>query len=151
VPLTAAEEKARLRAQYAAEDQTMNGTGASSSVDTPPRPTTASSIASSAALSRDPSISRGKQKAPPPEVPPVPPPLMPRPPMEYIQETQEQDEMLQKHSASLDSTWSGEAPVLEDAVLDRRFTTTPPNDGTVRPPLPPKVAMRGEHDAPPYY
>ncbi|KAG6853059.1 hypothetical protein C0991_007170 [Blastosporella zonata] len=61
--LTAAEEKALLHAQYAAQDaraRQQNGL-----------------VGSSAAVN--------------PSTPPPPPPLMPRPPVEYIQETQEED------------------------------------------------------------
>ncbi|KAG1756845.1 uncharacterized protein EDB91DRAFT_1262397 [Suillus paluster] len=68
-PLTAAEEKAQLRAKYAAEDRQTNGSAspsASGSISHHPLPSSA--------------------LAPPP-----PPPLMPRPPAEYIQETQEED------------------------------------------------------------
>ncbi|KAK0482681.1 hypothetical protein IW261DRAFT_1048759 [Armillaria novae-zelandiae] len=57
--MTAAEEKAMLKAKYAMEDQ-VNGSS----------PSIASSSSSSV---------------------PAPPPLMPRPPAEYIQETQEED------------------------------------------------------------
>ncbi|KAG0707826.1 hypothetical protein DFH29DRAFT_599883 [Suillus ampliporus] len=67
-PLTAAEEKAQLRAKYAAEDQQANGNGSAS----------ASGSISHHAL-------------PSSAAPPPPPPLMPRPPAEYIQETQEED------------------------------------------------------------
>lgn len=67
-PLTAAEEKAQLRAKYAAEEQQVNG-----NVSTSP-----SGFISHHPLNAVPS-------------PPPPPPLMPRPPAEYIQETQEED------------------------------------------------------------
>ncbi|PBK93290.1 hypothetical protein ARMGADRAFT_1063369 [Armillaria gallica] len=62
--MTAAEEKAMLKAKYAKEDQ-VNGSGGS--------------IASSSSSSV-----------------PAPPPLMPRPPAEYIQETQEEDERVSR-------------------------------------------------------
>ncbi|KAF9462710.1 hypothetical protein BDZ94DRAFT_1290119 [Collybia nuda] len=70
--MTAAEEKALLKAQYAAEDARAakpraNGYG-------PGRPESSSA-----------------RSQPPPSTPPPPPPLMPRPPVEYIQETQEED------------------------------------------------------------
>ncbi|KAF8552577.1 hypothetical protein OG21DRAFT_1486082 [Imleria badia] len=68
-PLTAAEEKAQLRAKYEAEQQAMvNGHAA----DELP--------------SRHPYATATTNDAPPP-----PPPLRPRPPVEYIQETQEAD------------------------------------------------------------
>jgi hypothetical protein len=66
-PLTAAEEKAQLRAKYAAEEQQTNGHG------------NGSPSASSSGFPF------------PPNGDPSPPPLMPRPPVEYIQETQEED------------------------------------------------------------
>ena len=69
-PLTAAEEKAQLRAKYEAEQQPMvNGYAP----DTPP--------------SRHPYATAAPSNA----VPPPPPPLLPRPPADYIQETQEAD------------------------------------------------------------
>ncbi|KIK39851.1 hypothetical protein CY34DRAFT_25074 [Suillus luteus UH-Slu-Lm8-n1] len=69
-PLTAAEEKAQLRAKYAAEEQQANGNApASASGFTSHYPSPSSTVHS----------------------PPPPPPLMPRPPAEYIQETQEED------------------------------------------------------------
>ncbi|KAG2150646.1 uncharacterized protein EDB93DRAFT_327356 [Suillus bovinus] len=69
-PLTAAEEKAQLRAKYAAEEQQANGNvSASASSFVPHHPSPSNAVLS----------------------PPPPPPLMPRPPAEYIQETQEQD------------------------------------------------------------
>ncbi|KAK0463499.1 uncharacterized protein EV420DRAFT_1638435 [Desarmillaria tabescens] len=64
--MTAAEEKAMLKAKYATEDQ-VNGSNGS----------IASSSSSSAPA-------------------PAPPPLMPRPPAEYIQETQEEDARVSK-------------------------------------------------------
>lgn len=70
-PLTAAEEKAQLRAKYAAEEQQANGNGSASA---------------SGFVSHHPPPSSAV-----PSYPPPPPPLMPRPPAEYIQETQEED------------------------------------------------------------
>ncbi|KAH0826905.1 hypothetical protein J3R83DRAFT_4497 [Lanmaoa asiatica] len=69
-PLTAAEEKAQLRAKYEAEQQGV-----------------ANGHASDAPLYRHPYASA----TPTSEAPPPPPPLLPRPPVEYIQETQEAD------------------------------------------------------------
>ncbi|KAG1837047.1 hypothetical protein DFJ58DRAFT_734590 [Suillus subalutaceus] len=69
-PLTAAEEKAQLRAKYAAEEQQANGNV-------------------SASASGFNSHHRSPSSAVPSPAPP--PPLMPRPPVEYIQETQEED------------------------------------------------------------
>lgn len=70
-PLTAAEEKAQLRAKYAAEEQQANG-----------------NVSTSASGFN--SHHRSPSGAVPSSAPP-PPPLMPRPPAEYIQETQEED------------------------------------------------------------
>jgi len=125
-PLTAAEEKALLQARMAAEQPS----GASPPAPPPrlrspapasasPRPpyltyqTTGSSVSDIAP--RDPSISAGKQRAPtntnlpagsglgralsmtaPFAVPPAPPPLAPRPPKEYIQQTQEEDAKIRR-------------------------------------------------------
>lgn len=77
-PLTAAEEKALLKAQYEAEDQ-----GAGFSVTVP--------------------AAAGPSTFPTPNVDslPPPPPLAPRPPVEYIQETQEEDARLQAERASV--------------------------------------------------
>ncbi|KAF5378344.1 hypothetical protein D9615_008708 [Tricholomella constricta] len=134
--LTAAEEKALLKAQYAARDaraaaqqqqqqqqQRGNGVG-------PSRPT--SSVLQ------------------PHSSPPAPPPLMPRPPVEYIQETQEEDARVSKFAMN------GTFPADEALALAHPLptkTSTPPLD--VRPfspfapafdsippppPLPPKPA-----------
>jgi hypothetical protein len=92
--LTAAEEKALLRARYAAEEAEasppyVNGNGNANGHHhvnnvnyTPHRPGTAQSASQPASRSPTPE---------PPATPPPPPPLMPRPPVEYIQETQEED------------------------------------------------------------
>jgi len=73
-PLTAAEEKAQLRAKYEAEQQAaVNG----HAPDAPPHPRHPYATATPTC------------EAPLP--PPPPPPLLPRPPVEYIQETQEAD------------------------------------------------------------
>ncbi|KAH7921057.1 hypothetical protein BV22DRAFT_756639 [Leucogyrophana mollusca] len=69
-PLTAAEEKALLRAKYEAEEHQGNGF-ASPSYHQPHH--------------------NGSASTPSPPPPPPPPPLMPRPPAEYIQETQMED------------------------------------------------------------
>lgn len=71
-PLTAAEEKAQLRAKYEAEEQASSLNGHALDA-TPPRHPYATATPTSE------------------EPPPPPPPLMPRPPAEYIQETQEAD------------------------------------------------------------
>ena len=76
-PLTAAEEKAMLRARYEAEER---GNGASSADPNPssqPPPPVVFSL-----------------PPPSPDPAPTPPPLMPRPPSDYIQETQDEDARL---------------------------------------------------------
>ncbi|KIJ59700.1 hypothetical protein HYDPIDRAFT_177738 [Hydnomerulius pinastri MD-312] len=67
-PLTAAEEKAQLNARYAAEERAANGMSNGNGFAPHPYANGASSSA-----------------------PPPPPPLMPRPPVEYIHETQQED------------------------------------------------------------
>lgn len=107
-PLTAAEEKARLRAQFDAED------AVSRSSDRPARPRTAGSIVEP----RDPEIKRGKMRAPD-SPPPPPPPLMPRPPKEYIRETLRRDTQTQEQLARLlanNSLNLAEAPPLPPKV-----------------------------------
>ncbi|KAF8055857.1 hypothetical protein FPV67DRAFT_1567047 [Lyophyllum atratum] len=125
--LTAAEEKALLKAQYAAQDarvaakqnqqhqpqQRENGAGSS-------RPT-------SSAIH-------------PPSSPPPPPPLMPRPPVEYIQETQDEDARV--------SMFAMNGKIPSDDALGHSLplkTNTPPLDMT---PFSPFVAGF-EHSIPP--
>ncbi|EJD53311.1 hypothetical protein AURDEDRAFT_157883 [Auricularia subglabra TFB-10046 SS5] len=128
-PLTAAEEKARLKAQYAAEDAEVAASSISGSSKPPQRPTTASSIVEP----RDPAIKQGKMR----EVlmPPVPPPLMPRPPREYIQETMRRDTQSQEQLAKL---------LQDPSMLELRSTSPIPALPTAvppPPPLPPKIPL----------
>lgn len=109
-PLSAAEEKARLRAQYEAEEAeagtAANGvvpdTRASGSHSRRPTQSSVSDPHSSflenaphlndpMTLSRDPTIKQGKQRA---THSGTPPPLLPKPPSDYIEETQAEDERL---------------------------------------------------------
>lgn len=143
-PLTAAEEKAQLRAKYEAEEQaSANG----HAVDATP--------------------SRHPYAAATPTSSAPPPPLMPRPPTEYIQETQEAD----LRGRYYDSLGVGLASALDvltpvpariappvsnphlnirpfspfDAGLgyDTRAVTSPaPVHGHVRPPPPPPPAAQ---------
>ncbi|KAG6918822.1 hypothetical protein DXG01_011225 [Tephrocybe rancida] len=77
--LTAAEEKALLRAQYAAQDARAKQQQQQQQQQQQPRENgTGSSRPPSSAIL-------------PTSTPPPPPPLMPRPPVEYIQETQAED------------------------------------------------------------
>ncbi|TDL27334.1 hypothetical protein BD410DRAFT_835623 [Rickenella mellea] len=160
-PLTAAEEKARLRAQYEAED--ADGGGPSNMRPTLSSHTTSSSSQSGMTLSRDPSISFGKLKLDNMDddvtPPPPPPPLLPRPPADYIQETQQEDartqaeeEILKVDPNSSDMV-SWEMPTPDYSMNARAFSPldTLPNgngltenigsDGPHRPPLPPKVPI----------
>jgi hypothetical protein len=115
-PLTAAEEKARLKAQYEAEEQQANSSSSSS-------------------------LPTIQQFSAPP-----PPPLMPRPPREYIQETQEADARSQQghYSDVADSSSSSNGPRFDLSM--RPFTpftagfdsVSSPKRGPP-PPLPPKV------------
>lgn len=92
-PLTAAEEKAQLKAKYEAEERDARGTSGGSSGSSNGASmkgfmsNTYDDIYSSPA-SRHPYANGG---ASPPSPPPPPPPLLPRPPVEYIQQTQEED------------------------------------------------------------
>ncbi|KAG5640819.1 hypothetical protein DXG03_006935 [Asterophora parasitica] len=120
--LTAAEEKALLKAQYAAQDaraakqqqqQRDNGAAGPSRPSSTAPHTTAST-------------------------PPSPPPLMPRPPVEYIQETQEEDARVSSMAlngalpASETSDQSLPKSALEPRSFSSGFESVPP------PPLPPK-------------
>lgn len=99
-PLSAAEEKALLKARYEAEEvdtiaeadePEASGSGLQSMRDSYPEGIishyTRQSYAPSS-LSRDPTIRLGKQRA---VTSTTPPPLMPKPPSDYIQETQAAD------------------------------------------------------------
>lgn len=126
--LTAAEEKALLKAQYAAERPISRTPPAppprvksppiSPSPDTNRSPTTVpiasylspSSTGSDDYLRRDPSISQGKQKASdllqsriPGTTPPPPPPLAPRPPKEYIDQTRAEDAKIRRMTQDVTS------------------------------------------------
>lgn len=117
--LTAAEEKALMKAKYASDDGMISNQSASSS-----------------SLSSLPT-------------PPAPPPLMPRPPVEYIQETQEEDARVSRfvsedgHLPLLDPAVD---KVKTGSGLDiRPFTpfSSGFENGTIKlpgppPPLPPK-------------
>jgi hypothetical protein len=183
-PLNAMEEKAMLRAQYAAEDAQRqqspapppepvqsapppvpirSTTSESAHSLIPSRPTldTRDSSKSSSPgitspvtdepLLRDPSISWGKKKATLPRTP-TPPPLMPRPPVEYIEETQVQDAMMVSREGGEvdevedDDNWPDEGISPASIPLDiQPFTPFVVSFATrpfeVPPPLPPKVPL----------
>jgi hypothetical protein len=160
-PLNAAEEKARLRAQYEAEEAEAAGAGGpvpSGSLDpyysgvdymppppeTPPNETTV--------LSRDPTIKQGKQRA---SNNTTPPPLLPKPPSNYIQETQAEDERIRTQldendtSALLTEDERSQSPF--QYALDIRpfspfeaelsFSNIIVRDSDPVPPLPPKIPI----------
>ncbi|KAG2063406.1 hypothetical protein BDR04DRAFT_1111421 [Suillus decipiens] len=121
-PLTAAEEKAQLRAKYAAEDQQANGN-------------VSASVSGFASHNPSPSSAVPSQQ---------PPPLMPRPPAEYIQETQEEDARVRYYdsiSMGIDNSPVGVgSPVANPGIqLDIR-PFTPFNIGPYDPSSP--VAQR---------
>ncbi|CAL1705518.1 unnamed protein product [Somion occarium] len=114
-PLTAAEEKARLRAMYEAEgrqNSQPNGAPAYSQVSSP--------VLSQNGVQRLPSLSAVSR----PNGVPAPPPLMPRPPKEYIQETQEEDYRIGSKLRAIDQ--------------ENGFNSLNANDGSLQPPLPVK-------------
>jgi hypothetical protein len=114
-PLSAAEEKARLKAQYAAEDRAANG-------EAPPV-----LPAPRVAPTSPPVASQGLPNIPPP-------PLAPRPPPDYIQRTQEEDR--KSRFVADDASF---AATLQQQVNDADESGT---FGPVsRPPLPPKVPI----------
>jgi len=116
----------------------------------PPIPKTSSSSAVDPAT-RDPSISLGKKKEG--ESVPPPPPLMPRPPPEYIQATQEQDTRLRQESEALDSPLHDAKPQIDYSLsvrpmspLDLGFDSLglwsrTNGEDIPKPPLPPKVPV----------
>ena len=89
--LTAAEEKALLRAKLEARDAQTN---------------------------RKPAIN-GNHNSSAPHVPTTPPPLMPRPPVEYIKETQEEDARVSRFN-------DGEGPVFDISPSSSRRGTPKP-------------------------
>ncbi|KAI0056427.1 hypothetical protein BV25DRAFT_1909846 [Artomyces pyxidatus] len=135
-PLTAAEEKAMLKAKYAAESQPQAQPEPPSS----PPPFGSYSTAS--------------QHSQPPVTPPPPPPLMPRPPVEYIQETREEDARLRDLDDGALEPPHGMLDLGGDDTFGLKLRPTSPftlgwDSATVRtsngvngpPPLPPKVPV----------
>ena len=93
--LTAAEEKALLRAKFEARDS-------GNTRKSPPPPTIPNGSASA--------VTNGTT-SPTVTTPSTPPPLKPRPPVEYIKETQEEDARL--------SRLNGQMPILDGSPLPR--------------------------------
>lgn len=140
-PLTAAEEKARLKAQFEAEDAAASSSGAGPSAAPSYSPPPASSplppsfsrshslsfnSSNKSDIGRTSSVAYGKRASVAPTLvehnepreefvpPPLPPPLPAKPPVEYIQETQEEDARIQAEDYAL-------APSIE-ATLSRDNT-----------------------------
>ncbi|KAG6815951.1 hypothetical protein H0H87_009997 [Tephrocybe sp. NHM501043] len=138
--LTAAEEKALLRAQYAAQDARAK------QQQQQQQPTYETPYENGVGSSR-PSLS-GVVTNSAPTTPPPPPPLMPRPPVEYIQETQEEDARVSRHAmnGTIPADDHLSPPIMANGAtpsLDVRpfspfsagFDSVPPS-----PPFPPKPA-----------
>lgn len=148
--LSAAEEKARLAAAYAAE-----ASGSSSSPPAFPTPQhytngtngMSNGVNGNGRVSRQPSTNTIDYSSIPP-----PPPLMPRPPKEYIQETQEEDqtvaakiEAMDKHDSGIDLSQKLDpsldlrpfTPFTAEFDANRASAMPPPP----LPPLPPKVSV----------
>ncbi|KAF8889875.1 hypothetical protein BD779DRAFT_1519397 [Infundibulicybe gibba] len=137
-PLTAAEEKAQLKAQYESKDSQphVNGNGQNHSNNSTPSLRTTSPTPSATMNS----------------TPAAPPPLMPRPPVEYIRETREEDARVSHYVAK------GELPPIDDepdsptgvngvglplqpfTPFSNHFEGGSPNIPGPPPPLPPKPA-----------
>jgi hypothetical protein len=96
--LTAAEEKALLKAKFEAEEQTPppNTPGRQDGYNSPSRTPSTNRLISSPRRS-EPPISRDQRQISPPR---SPPPLLPRPPASYIRETAEEDARLQDELAN---------------------------------------------------
>ena len=120
--MTAAEEKALLKARWAAQDGMASGQPsppphANGAMYTPPsspgRPGSSGvsvasmSPAQSPRPAAQPSLQQQQQQS---KTPPAPPPLMPRPPAEYIQETQEEDARVSRVVGVF-------SPTVEDDVI----------------------------------
>ncbi|KAF8599560.1 hypothetical protein BDV93DRAFT_477289 [Ceratobasidium sp. AG-I] len=165
-PLSAVEEKARLRAQYEAQANGHPYTNGQASHDEagPPPPSFESHYGPpesepspahaqvqlpppTGGLHRDPTISLGKRRATqteePPAMPPSgfvapppPPPLMPKPPATYIQETLA---LAVDVEGKLSGEWDHSRSVTPDLYDDEPRGHIAPNQQIVAPPLPPKL------------
>jgi len=137
--LSAAEEKALLKARYEAEDHSMSSPGIpqrqqeyQTSPRTPPSSGMHSPIWSELPVSRDQTQAAISMSTPPR----TPPPLMPRPPASYIQETAEEDARLQdelangKLSATVDRTRSARVSVPSSVVTPGVVATGLVDDDT---------------------
>ncbi|TFY70265.1 hypothetical protein EVG20_g2734 [Dentipellis fragilis] len=166
--MTAAEEKAMLRARYEVEER-GGGSGAGSQSSPPPFGSSASGAPPSAGIPSAGLSSAGP--APYQNYSPVPyqngastpphvrPPLMPRPPEDYIRETREEDARSLARAQSIASTHAPTLPMAtlasadaDDDTFGLKLRPTSPFtlglDGMQQewasaapPPRPPKVAL----------
>ncbi|KAL4266005.1 Arrestin C-terminal-like domain-containing protein [Pleurotus pulmonarius] len=132
-PLTAAEEKALLRAKYEAEEAKPPSLRSDSPQSQYSRPGSTSPIYPSYAPMSPPAT-----RTPPPPMSTqnqvAPPPLMPRPPAEYIQETQEEDARVSRIAVN------GMLPLLDHPPPSKITSSMPPFSST---PLPRVNGMNG--------
>ncbi|EKM55270.1 uncharacterized protein PHACADRAFT_208784 [Phanerochaete carnosa HHB-10118-sp] len=117
-PLTAAEEKARLRALYEAEEQGQS----SPMYASPTNGTNGVNGHGAQGLQRHASVSSGSHYSEPPQ-PLVPPPLMPKPPREYMEETLQEDRALSTQIQAIDRGHEGGYTPRPDANLEFRSFT----------------------------
>ncbi|KZT71245.1 hypothetical protein DAEQUDRAFT_763856 [Daedalea quercina L-15889] len=129
-PLTAAEEKARLKAVYEAEDRTQQ----------PPN-----GMASPPAPSATPPLVNGATQLVPP---PAPPPLAPKPPKEYIQETQEEDMRTHARLQAIDKEISAVAPRKTELILSSFSADLVDSNGNPIPPPGPPPLLAQPTNAP---
>lgn len=120
-PLTAAEEKARLKAMYDSENRSGSPPNGS-----PP-------VQSTAPL---PMINGAPFVAPPP-----PPPLAPKPPKEYIQETQEEDMRTHARLQAIDREISAAAPLKTEVILSSFSAEFDSTGNPISPGPPPPLAQ----------
>lgn len=97
--MSAVEEKALLRAKYNAQDRAAKPTAA---------PPYGNGLTNGQLSRHGSSIASAPLSPAPKSTPPPPPPLMPKPPVEYIQETQEEDARVAR------LTMNGVTPSLDD-------------------------------------
>lgn len=103
-PLTAAEEKARLKAMYEAEER---GAPPPPPAMSPPMWSPAPPAPYTNGVNGTDVHRRPSQTAPNYSTIPPPPPLAPRPPKEYIQETQEEDQNVAARIEAIDNADAG--------------------------------------------
>ncbi|KAI0705881.1 hypothetical protein BC835DRAFT_1403695 [Cytidiella melzeri] len=141
-PLTAVEEKARLRAMYAAEER--GALTPSTPPMSPPIYSNGYNHLNGSNVSRQGSITSvatDHSRIPPP------PPLAPRPPKEYIHETQEEDQRISAQIQAIDKdsdavgNGGGVAPSTTVRLSQEPQSPYASYHGGSRPPLPPKFGL----------